>query len=156
MYKNGDAVWLLLPRPVGVPSIKSWWKPAVVEKRMGLNTYNISTYKGQIKAAHSSQLNHLLADLIGALVDLSYTYEKLLVEDDAQKDDYLVNQRVRHRPKPGSRDSEDIEFQVPWRKRLHHPKYDQWQPAERFLTVYNKSWRNYCRSHGLLPKLLAS
>ena len=96
---------------------------------------------------------HRLTDRTGAHVDLSYTNEKLSVEDDAQEDDYLVDRILRHRPKSGSRNPDDIEFLIRCEKPFHHPKYDKWEPAESFITVYNKSWKNYCRSHGLLPKI---
>ena len=132
---------------------KSRWTPAVVEKRIGLNAYAISTNRGPIKAAHSSQLKHRLKDRTGAHVDLSYTHEKLSAEDDAQKDDYLVDPILRHCPKPGSRNPDDIEFLIRCEKPFHHPKYDKWEPAESFITVYNKSWENSCRSHGLLPQI---
>ena len=103
VYKNGDAVWLLFPRLVGIHRFKPWWTPAVVERRIGLNTYDISTHRGPNKAAHSSQLKDRLADITGAHVDLSYTHEKLSAEDDAQEDDYLVDRILRHCPKHGSR-----------------------------------------------------
>ena len=87
IYKNGDAVWVLRPRPVGIQRFKFWWTPAVLKKKIGLSTHGISTNRGQIKAAHSSQLKHRLTDLTGAHVDLSYTPEKTVAEDDAQEDD---------------------------------------------------------------------
>ena len=151
--EKGDAIWLLRPWPAGIHRFQSLSTPAVVENRNRLNTYDISTNRGPIKAARSSQLKHRRTDLTGAHVDLSYTHEKLSPEDDAQEDDYLVDSILWHRPKPGSRDPDDIEFLVPSGKAMHHPKYDKWEPAESFLTVYNKCWRNYCRSHGLLPKV---
>ena len=73
----------------------------MVDKRIGLNTYDVSTDGGPIKAAHGSHLKHPLTDLIGAPVDLSYTHEKLSVKDEAQDDDYLVNRILWHRLKPG-------------------------------------------------------
>ena len=54
VYKNGDAVLLLPPCQVGIQRFKTWSTPAVLERRIGLNTYDISTQGGQIKAAHSS------------------------------------------------------------------------------------------------------
>ena len=112
-YKNGDAVWLLRPCPVAIHRFKSRWTPAVGERRIGPNTYYISRHRGLIKAAHSSQPKHPIADLTGARVDLSYTDEKLSAEDGAQEDDYLVNRILRHGPKPGSPDPDDIDFLVP-------------------------------------------
>ena len=81
---------------------------------MGLITYNISTQRGPIKAAHSSQLKLRLADLTGAHVNLNYTHEKLSAEVDGQEDEYLVDWIPQHRPKAGSRDPRDIEFLVQW------------------------------------------
>ena len=91
VYKNGDAVLLLRPRPVEMHWFKSLWTMAGVERRVRLNTYDISTNKGSAKAAHSSQLKHRPTDLTGAHVDLSYTHCKLSAEDDAQEDDYFVD-----------------------------------------------------------------
>ena len=84
----------------------------MVEKRIGSNTYDISTNRGHIEAASSSRLEHQVTDLTGAHVDLSYTHEKLSAEDDAQEDDYFVDRILRYRSKSGSRDPDDIEFLV--------------------------------------------
>ena len=124
-YKNGDAVWLLRPRPVGPHRFKSWWTLAVAERRIGLNTYDISTNRDPVKAAHSSQLKHQLTDLTGAHVDQSYTHEKLSAEDDAPEDDYLIDWILWHRLKPGSRDPNDIEFLVRFGKALASSQVQQ-------------------------------
>ena len=83
VYQNGDAVWLLRPRQVGIHTFKSWWTLAVVEKRIGLNIFDICTYKGPTKALYSSQLKHRPANFTRAHVGFSYTHEKLSAEDDA-------------------------------------------------------------------------
>ena len=46
-----------------------------MEKKIGLNTYDISTNGGPIKAAHSPQLKHRLVHLTGAYVDVSYNIQ---------------------------------------------------------------------------------
>ena len=115
----------------------------MVERRIGLTTRKISTRRGPVKAAHSSQIMHGLADRTGTHVDLSYTHEKLSGEDDAQHN-YLFHGILWDQPKTGSGDPDEIEFLVQWEKPFHHPTYDEWERAESFLTVYNSSKRNYC------------
>ena len=74
--------------------------PAVVEKRIGLNTYDISVHRGAIRVVYSSQLKHRLASHTGTLVYLSYTHHQLSAEDNAHEDNYLIdgilpNRRLR-------------------------------------------------------------
>ena len=68
---------------MGIHRFKSLWTPAVVERKFGLNTCDISTNRGPIKATNSFHLKHQLTDLTGVHVDLSYTQEKMSAEDDA-------------------------------------------------------------------------
>ena len=99
--------------------------PSGLEKIICLNTYDISTNRGPIKAVHSSQLNHGLADLTGAHIDLSYVHEKLSAEDDAHEEDYVVDNILQHGLKAGSRNPEDIEFLVWQGKILPSPQIRQ-------------------------------
>ena len=94
----------------------------MLERRIGLNTYNISTHRGPIKAAHSIELKHCLAHLTDAHVELNYIDDKLSAKDDAQEDNYLFNPILRQRHKPGSHNPDEIEFPVWWGKLSNHPK----------------------------------
>ena len=53
----------------------------------------------------------------------------------------------------GSGEPDDIEFLVSLKKPFRHPKYDKFELAESVLSVYNKSWGNYCKSHAFWPKV---
>ena len=63
VYKPGDKVWLLRPRPIGVDKLLSWWLgPCPVVAREGAESYLIEDKPGHQRPAHSSQLKPYIED----------------------------------------------------------------------------------------------
>ena len=123
VFRVGDPVWVIRPRPMGTHCTKTWFTPGKVVRRIGEDTYRIKVGHGQFQERHESQLRVPEPDLRGQHVSLDYAAHEADSDDDyAEQDDHTVEKILAQRPNasaPGG-----LEFKVCCRG--YGPSHDTW------------------------------
>lgn len=145
----GEKVWVYKPSRVGGYRLEPrWWGPAIITKRVGQYSYEV-TWDEQVE----TQLVHL-DDL--KLYEEPPFFDEEGYEEDPE--DLIYNAQPREEPSPPKIDkilahrfdkNNKLELLVKWPdKGLVDAT---WQPAEQFAVNYPSQWVEYFLAHKDIP-----
>ena len=131
-FAIGEKVWIYKPTKIGGHRLEPrWWGPAIVEKRVGLASYEV-TWENKVQAVHVDDMKNYYPE-----IEDDEEGEELCLEIELQDVEEILSDRMG---KNGIQ-----EFLVHWKGTS--AENDTWEPTYHF-TQCCAPWLEYCRMQG--------